>query len=91
MRKLAFLSVAFVLAAVTFYGCDRDSPLAPAETAAIPVNSEAGTPLFGLTGQPSADGGAHVYNSGKGRSNIYCHYGSLVATKASAVITLTLA
>jgi hypothetical protein len=31
MRKLAFLSVAFALVAVSFYGCDEKNPTEPAE------------------------------------------------------------
>jgi len=34
MRKLAFLSVAFVLVAVSFYGCDEKALTEPAEVAA---------------------------------------------------------
>ena len=34
MRKFAFLSVAFALVAVSFYGCDENNPIEPVEVAA---------------------------------------------------------
>ena len=87
MRKLAFLFVAFALVAVS-HGCTQDSPVAPSESAAvssdISINS---TPFLAQANLSSGEGGAHVRNSGEGKPDIYCHFGSLVADRATAVIT----
>jgi len=86
MRKLAFLSVAFALVAVS-YGCTEDSPVDPGESLGVLSQIETGpSPLLAQT-TASSEGGAHVRNSGEGKPSIYCHFGSLVADRATAVIT----
>jgi len=66
MRKLAFLSVAFALVAVSFYGCDETtSPenLSTPESVTPAVQAVSG-PLFTQNGQPLASNGASVLNNG---------------------------
>jgi hypothetical protein len=82
MRKLALLSVAFALVAVSFYGCD-ENPAAPTEaTIHTPT-----PPLLGARGDPpfSVEGGAIVTNGGKGYIN--CHWGGYTTGEGSVVVT----
>ncbi len=46
MRKLAILSAAFALVAVSFYGCDGTDPTGPQQTNSESATSSAETPLF---------------------------------------------
>ena len=55
MRKFAFLSVAFALVAVSFYGCDETLPTQPAAVA-----EQTETPLFSPTFPVKTDGTCDV-------------------------------
>ena len=82
MRKLAFLSVAFGLVAVSFYGCD-ENPSEPSEA----VAADQALPLLGARGTPpfQVEGGAIVTNGGKGFIN--CRWGSYITGEGSVVVT----
>jgi len=82
MRKFAFLSVAFALVAMSFYGCDENA-VAPAEA----ITNASDSPLLGARGtQPfDVEGGALVTNGGQGYIN--CHWGSYTTGEGSVVVT----
>ena len=83
MRKLAFLSVAFALVAVSFYGCDETNITEPAEA----ITKNPTSPLLAARGTPPFDveGGAIVTNGGKGYIN--CHWGGYTTGEGSVVVT----
>ena len=79
MRKFAFLSVAFALVAVSFYGCD-ENPTALTEKSTLTPN-----PTLDARGVAAFDveRGAIVFNSG----SINCRWGSYTTHEGSVVVT----
>jgi len=59
MRKLAFLSAAFALVAVSFYGCDRDVP-----TDVVAQPGQGSSPLMSMQG--GNGGGALFFDNDEG-------------------------